>query len=140
MRSGCVWESQRTFRWKMSWPSMEVQPSTRHGTAYPSLPALWSQTLVHSSFRAVVERSRRKIQRPLPAKVSRQGHHVVDDAASARVVGVRTPAQQHLLVQQSQRENSSQGIGWHGEEAGFSGQEQCPKHPLISRRKVAIIS
>jgi hypothetical protein len=77
------------------------------GTAYSSLPALWCQTLVHSTLRAVVERSRLKIQRPLPAEVSRQSHHVLHDAASERIAGVRGQAQQHLSLQQAQRENSS---------------------------------
>lgn len=104
--------------------------STRYGTAYSSLPALRRQSLVHSTFRAVVERSRREVQRPLPAEVSRQGHHVVNDAAWARIAGIRTQAQQHLSLQQDQRENPSQGIGQHGEEIDLPEQGRRPKISL----------
>jgi hypothetical protein len=71
-----------------------------------------------------------KEQRPLPAEVSRQGYHGVNATASARVAGIRAPAQQHLSIQQDKRVNPAQGIGHSGAEIGLPEPERRPKHPL----------
>jgi len=139
MPSGYAWESRKTSKWTTTGLSSEARLTHEAWTADSSLPALWRQTLVHSTFRAVVERSRRKIQRPLPAEVSRQGPHVVHEAASARIAGVRGEAQQHLSLQQAQRENPLKALAGMEKKLVFRARAMPQGTRWISRKKVAII-
>jgi hypothetical protein len=100
---------------------------------------LWREARVHPTFRAVPERSCRKIQRPLPAEVSRQGHHVLNRAASARILGIRAPAHNAYRYSKTKGKTPLKALADMKEKLSFRPRAMPQGTRWISRRKVAII-